>query len=89
MSTGDVTSLATKVYFYVENKMAVDLSMSNCMPSIVCPCFPVNGNIFLPAVWKFEAKLMSTPTVSVFDGIDHAVATFEINLIQPGEGGFF
>ena len=29
MSTGDVTNLASKVHFYVENNMAVDLIIYN------------------------------------------------------------
>ena len=61
----------------------------NCIPPIVCPPFFVNGNGLLPAVWKFQAKLMSTTPVLVFDGIDHSIAAFERNLIPPGEGGFF
>ena len=40
-------------------------------------------------MWKFDAKLISTTLVSGFDGIDHLVAEFEINIIPPGECGFF
>ena len=61
----------------------------NCAPPIVCPHFSANVNGFLQAVWKFEAKLMSTTPVSVFDGIYHVIAAFESNLIPPGEGWFF
>ena len=99
ISTGDVTSLASKFHFYVKNKMAVDLSMSNwhvidkfegnahfCRllfnfsPPIVCPHFSVNSYGFPTSVWNLKAKLMITTSVSVFDVIDHAVASFEINL---------
>ena len=56
---------------------------------IVYPRFYVNGNGFLPAVWKFEAKLMSTTPSLVFYGIDHAFESFERNISPPGEGGLF
>ena len=29
MSTGNITGLASKVHFYVKNKMVVNISMSN------------------------------------------------------------
>ena len=50
--------------------------------------FSVNGDGFLPAVWKFEAKIMSTTPLSGFESIDHAVVAFERNISPPGEGGF-
>ena len=61
----------------------------NCALPIVFPRFSSNGDGFLPDVWKFEYKLMSTTPVLGFDGIDHAVAAFESNISPPGEGGLF
>ena len=61
----------------------------NCVMPIVCPRFSFNGYGFLPAVWKFEAKIMSTTKVLEFDDIDHAVTAFESDLNPPGECEFF
>ena len=60
----------------------------NFAPPIFCHRFSVNGDGFLPAMWNFEAKIMSTTPLSVFDNIDHAIAAFDSNFFPPVEGVF-
>ena len=96
--TGNITSLASKVNFYVKDKITVDLSLIN-RPVIdkfegnACWChllFNFTPPILCPVFRSTEmASYQLWGNVLGFDSIDNTVASFGRDIISPGEGMLF